>query len=383
MRGRARPNAERSRRQLVRWGLLLAGPLAGRGCRRLVLADRRALCRDRQRLCAGRHGQRRDRRRRPGRAHRRPGQRAGPQGPGPVHARRLDLPQRLASAEANVAPRPHRARGAAGELRPEPGRDREGAERRRVLRQGAAAAGRSAQSARLGRAAARRAPSTTSTAPRSELAALRAAAWPASRRSSAAIRQAPIEQHPRYQAAVAARDQAARDLDHTVVRASIDGMTARVPSLQPGEYLEAGQAAFALVATDHVWIEANPKETDLTYVRPGQPVTVTVDTYPGRSWEGTVASVSPASQAQFSLLPAQNASGNWVKVVQRIPLRVRVDDRGRRAAAARRHERRDRGRHRPPAPPARPVRLAVTRQAGDGGDRRRGRPPATGRSRSA
>lgn len=137
--------------------------------------------------------------------------------------------------------------------------------------------------------------------------------------------QAPIEQHPRYQAALAARDQTARDLGHTVVRASIDGVTARVPSLQPGEYLEAGQAAFVLVATDHVWIEANPKESDLTYVAPGQPATITVDSYPGKRWEGSVASLSPATQAQFSLLPAQNASGNWVKVVQRIPLRVRVE----------------------------------------------------------
>ena len=138
---------------------------------------------------------------------------------------------------------------------------------------------------------------------------------------------APVEQHPRYLAAVAARERAAHDLEHTVVRASMDGITAKVPSLQPGEYLEAGKAAFALVSTDHVWVEANPKETDLTYVRPGQPVTVTIDTYPGHRWEGTLASVSPASQAQFSLLPAQNASGNWVKVVQRIPLRVKVDTR--------------------------------------------------------
>ncbi len=138
---------------------------------------------------------------------------------------------------------------------------------------------------------------------------------------------APIEQHPRYRAALAARDRAARDLDHTVVRASMDGITAKVPSLQPGEYLEAGKAAFALVSTDHVWVEANPKETDLTYVQPGQKVTVTVDTYPGQVWEGTVGSLSPASQAQFSLLPAQNASGNWVKVVQRIPLRVLVETR--------------------------------------------------------
>jgi membrane fusion protein, multidrug efflux system len=135
---------------------------------------------------------------------------------------------------------------------------------------------------------------------------------------------APIERHPRYLAAVAARDRAQHDLDNTVVRAPIAGMTARVPSLQPGEYLDAGQAAFALVASDGVWIEANPKETDLTWVQPGQAVSVSVDTYPGVQWEGSVASVSPASQSQFSLLPAQNTSGNWVKVVQRIPLRVDV-----------------------------------------------------------
>jgi membrane fusion protein (multidrug efflux system) len=136
---------------------------------------------------------------------------------------------------------------------------------------------------------------------------------------------APIEDHSQYKAALAARDKAARDLAHTVVKAPMDGIVANVSSLQPGEYLAAGQAAFALVAVDHVWVEANPKETDLTYVQPGQPVTVTVDTYPGHVWEGTVASLSPASQASFSLLPAQNTSGNWVKVVQRIPLRVRVD----------------------------------------------------------
>jgi membrane fusion protein, multidrug efflux system len=135
---------------------------------------------------------------------------------------------------------------------------------------------------------------------------------------------APVERHPRYLAAVAARDWAAHDLANTVVRASIDGTAARVSSLQPGEYLEEGQAAFALVGTDR-WIEANPKETDLTWVRPGQPVSVFVDTYPGQEWHGTVQSVSPASQSQFSLLPAQNTSGNWVKVVQRIPLRVAVE----------------------------------------------------------
>lgn len=134
-----------------------------------------------------------------------------------------------------------------------------------------------------------------------------------------------VDQHPRYRDAVARRDQAQRDLDHTVVRAPYAGIVTNVPSLQPGMYLQASTPAFSVVATDHVWIEANPKETDLTYVRAGQAVTVSVDTYPDVEFHGAVASLSPASGAEFSLLPAQNTSGNWVKVVQRIPLRVRLD----------------------------------------------------------
>jgi membrane fusion protein (multidrug efflux system) len=133
------------------------------------------------------------------------------------------------------------------------------------------------------------------------------------------------EDHPRYRNAVAQRDEAARQLAHATVRASIAGVVTNVPSLQPGQYLPASTAAFSIVATDHVWVTANPKETQLTHVRPGQKATVTVDTYPGLVWEGVVDSVSPASGATFSLLPAQNTSGNWVKVVQRIPLRVRIE----------------------------------------------------------
>jgi membrane fusion protein (multidrug efflux system) len=95
-----------------------------------------------------------------------------------------------------------------------------------------------------------------------------------------------------------------------------------VPNLQLGRYLAASTAAFSLIADGTAWIEANPKETQLTWVRPGQPVAVTVDTYPDVEWECSVASLAPASGSQFALLPAQNTSGNWVKVVQRIPIRV-------------------------------------------------------------
>ncbi|HTH15165.1 MAG TPA: HlyD family secretion protein [Magnetospirillum sp.] len=135
----------------------------------------------------------------------------------------------------------------------------------------------------------------------------------------------PIEQHPRYRDAIAARDEMARQLSHTVVHAPMDGVATKVSTLQVGQYLAAANAAFSVVATDHAWIEASPKETELTYVRVGQPVTVTADAYPGEVWNGTIDSISPASGASFSLLPAQNTSGNWVKVVQRIPMRVRID----------------------------------------------------------
>lgn len=135
----------------------------------------------------------------------------------------------------------------------------------------------------------------------------------------------PVTQHPQFLQAKAMVDEAQRQLDDAVVRAPFAGIVTQVPALAPGKYLAASTTAFYLVATDHVWVDATPKETELTYVRPGQSVTVTVDTYPDLVWHGVVESVSPAAAQQFALLPAQNTSGNWVKVVQRIPLRVQVD----------------------------------------------------------
>jgi membrane fusion protein (multidrug efflux system) len=135
----------------------------------------------------------------------------------------------------------------------------------------------------------------------------------------------PATEHPQYLQAKAQLDEAQRQLDHTIVRAPFAGVVTNVPSIAPGKYLQASTTAFYLVATDHVWVDANPKETELTHVQPGQSVTVTVDTYPDLEWHSTVESISPAAAQEFQLLPAQNTSGNWVKVVQRIPLRVRVD----------------------------------------------------------
>jgi membrane fusion protein, multidrug efflux system len=134
-----------------------------------------------------------------------------------------------------------------------------------------------------------------------------------------------VEKKPRYLDAVAQRDEAARQLAHTVVKAPFAGIVTNVPAIAPGKYLQASVTAFYLVAADHVWVVANPKETELTYVRTGQSASVTVDTYPDTQWNGSVESISPAAAQEFSLLPAQNTSGNWVKVVQRVPLRVRID----------------------------------------------------------
>ncbi len=143
----------------------------------------------------------------------------------------------------------------------------------------------------------------------------------------------PVEDNPFYRQARSAVDAAQHDLDDTVVRAPFDGIVTNVDSLQVGGYLRAAQPGFSLISDDDIWVEASPKETELTHVRPGQRAVVTVDTYPGVAWRGTVESLSPASGSSFSLLPAQNTTGNWVKVVQRIPMRVRLDDPGDRAGA--------------------------------------------------
>jgi membrane fusion protein (multidrug efflux system) len=137
--------------------------------------------------------------------------------------------------------------------------------------------------------------------------------------------ETPTTEHPQYRQAKAQVDEAQRQLDHSVVTAPFAGTVTNVPSIAPGKYLAASTTAFFLVDTDHVWVDATPKETELTYVRPGQQATISVDTYPDVEWHGVVESVSPAAAQEFSLLPAQNTSGNWVKVVQRVPMRVRIE----------------------------------------------------------
>lgn len=136
-----------------------------------------------------------------------------------------------------------------------------------------------------------------------------------------------VTTHPRYLKVMAAEERARLDLERTVVRAPFDGIASNTP--EPGQQVIGGETlsspVMSIVAAADVWIEANFKETDLTHVRPGQPVTITVDSYPDHDWHGIVHSISQATGAEFSVIPPQNATGNWVKVVQRIPVRVAIE----------------------------------------------------------
>ncbi len=123
-------------------------------------------------------------------------------------------------------------------------------------------------------------------------------------------------------------------------------MATQVDNIQLGRFVTAGTPVFAVIDDSAPWVDANPKETDITNLQIGQRATVFVDTFPDTTFTGTVESVSPGTGAQFAILPPQNASGNWVKVVQRVPLRVRLDKDPMTEQAPRRHERLCRDRHR-------------------------------------
>src|ERR1700722_4406909 len=134
----------------------------------------------------------------------------------------------------------------------------------------------------------------------------------------------PPERHPLVAQAQAALDRAQLNLSYTVVSAPTDGVVAKVEQLQVGDTIAASAPVFALVSSRDVWIEANFKEGQLARMRPGQEATVEIDRYPGRRFSAEVTSVSPSTGSQFSMLPPENATGNWVKVVQRVPVRLQL-----------------------------------------------------------
>ncbi|MGD0641777.1 MAG: HlyD family secretion protein [Roseiarcus sp.] len=137
--------------------------------------------------------------------------------------------------------------------------------------------------------------------------------------------EAAIDTLPDYIQAKAQVEDAERNLKNTKVTAPIAGEATQVDQIELGRVAPAGQPVFAVVANTGLWVDGNPKESDLTYVRAGQSATVTVDAFPGREWRGRISSIAPGTGAQFAILPPQNSSGNWVKVVQRVPLRFSFD----------------------------------------------------------
>ncbi|MCX7305473.1 MAG: HlyD family secretion protein [Hyphomicrobiales bacterium] len=141
--------------------------------------------------------------------------------------------------------------------------------------------------------------------------------------------QIATDKHPTVLAALATRDKAAFDLAQTTISAPADGVVSQASSFKVGQYVAAGTSLFTLVETGDTWIEANFKETQLTHMKVGQTADVVLDTYPDVDFKATVASIGAGTGAEFSLLPAQNATGNWVKVTQRIPVRLKLDTAGK------------------------------------------------------
>ena len=135
----------------------------------------------------------------------------------------------------------------------------------------------------------------------------------------------PLEKYPVYAQAKAALDNAQRDFDHSIVRAPMSGTATQVDNIQLGRFVAAGTPVLSVIDDQAPWVDANPKETDITYLRVGQKATLDIDSFPDRTFAGTVVAVSPGTGAQFSILPPQNATGNWVKVVQRVPVRIAFD----------------------------------------------------------
>jgi membrane fusion protein, multidrug efflux system len=136
----------------------------------------------------------------------------------------------------------------------------------------------------------------------------------------------PLEQFPPYAQAKAKLEDAERNLDHTTMRAPMSGVATQVDQIQLGRFVAAGTPVFSIVDIAHPWVDANPKESDLTYVAVGQSVTLEVDAFANHVFKGRIGSLAPGTGAQFAILPPQNATGNFVKVVQRVPIRIYFDE---------------------------------------------------------
>ena len=167
---------------------------------------------------------------------------------------------------------------------------------------------------------------------RSRVAAAQAGA--AKARAALATGSAAPGINPAIKAGQAQRDQAMLNLSRTEVRAPVSGIVSQADRLQPGQMMVQGLPGVTIVASNKSWIEANFKETDLAHMRVGQPAEITFDAYPDLKVRGKVSSIGAGTGSEFSVLPAQNANGNWVKVTQRVPVRISITDKPKRAMIA-------------------------------------------------
>ena len=136
----------------------------------------------------------------------------------------------------------------------------------------------------------------------------------------------PAERHPKFMEIRAELEEARLNLRRAEIKAPDDGIVSRVDSIRPGDFVRAGAAAFSLVSSRKLWIEANLKETDITHLAPGQKARIRIDAFPEVVWAASVDSIGAATGSEFSILPPQNATGNWIKVVQRVPVRLVIDE---------------------------------------------------------
>ena len=132
-----------------------------------------------------------------------------------------------------------------------------------------------------------------------------------------------FDEHPLYLKHLSKLEQISFDIEQSTIFAEQDGIIAQM-NLEEGEYIDIGKVLFAIVDEKNAWLEANLKETELTNIKVNQSAVFTPDAYPNNSWNAKIESISPATGSEFSILPPQNSSGNWVKVVQRVPVKIAI-----------------------------------------------------------
>ena len=322
---RSRRTPVRRARRPLRLLLMVSLPLAMIAGGGYFWVDRRTLPGHGERQCPPVQGVDRIRHVRTHHRGQRGRERASQGGRRAVPHRSRAISHRAGAGRRRACRRTARRRAVAGRLQPGGRAGAHGGRRGRLPEDAARPADRTRQQGHQHQVGARPGHATTSPRPRtSNWRPCRAS--PARVPRSAAIRTSQTDKHPSVLAALATRDNAAWNLAQTTVRAPADGVISQSTAFKAGQYVTAGTPLFSLVENGDTWVEANFKETQLTHMKVGQEAEIVLDTYPSHPFKAVVDSIGAGTGSEFSLLPAQNATGNWVKVTQRIPVRLKVED---------------------------------------------------------